>query len=315
MPHKVCILIFTCNRPEDLRRALDSVVRQRFKDLEAVVIDNGDSSLTDALLKNYPFRVIKDNTKRLSYLFNLGWKSSDADYLGYVADDAELDPDWIVRGMESFSRNPQAALVTGPLVSPFEFTGEMHALHVRAKKNFFLRIAAYLYDKFILEGKTFEPCVLCESGSYTLGQGFKPDFSEERRVDLATTSSMMIRRTALEKAGGFDEHFIFNHADGDLFVRLRKQGYEIIYNPAMQAVHYVRMGPSRYPYYIGRDTAYFYLKDIRPRSVRGALAMLANLLILNAYWVYKTAQTGDIQQLKGITGFVNGVISYINARP
>jgi len=169
-----------------------------------------------------------------------------------------------------------------------------------------------------LEGKVFEPCVLCESGSYTLGQGFKPNFTEEREVDLATTSSMIIKRSAVESIGGFDEHFLFNHADGDLFVRLKQAGYKIIYNPKVCAIHYVRIGPSRYPFFIGRDTAYFYLKDIRPRSLRGFFAAGINICILNAYWIYKTVQLRDAKQLSGITGFVKGAFDYckdkINAR-
>lgn len=311
MSDKACIIIFTCNRTDDLKRCLDSVFNQTYTDFDLLVIDNGDPSVSDDILKNYKLRIIRDKTKRLSYLFNLGWKSVSQELLAYLADDIELDGHWLEEAIASSLRHPDAAVVTGPLVSPFEYTGEMHALYLKSRKNLLSKTASDFYDRFILEGKTFEPCVLCESGSYTLGQGFKPNFSEEREVDLATTSSMLIRRSAIERTGGFDEHFIFNHADGDLFVRLKKQGYKIIYNPAMQAVHYVRIGPSRYPYYIGRDTAYFYLKDIRPKTLRGILAVFANLFILNAYWVYKAFKTRDIRQLKGIGGFISGTVSYL----
>jgi GT2 family glycosyltransferase len=311
MPDKVCVIIFTCDRPDDLRRALDSVIKQTLTNIERVVINNSSDLKTDEVLSSYDVRVVKDKTKRLSYLFNLGWKSTDKEFIGYIADDAEIDKDWAEVAVNTFNKYPDAAVVTGPLVSPYEFTGEMHALYTRASKNPFLRLLASFYDKFILEGKTFEPCVLCESGSYTLGQGFKPDFSEERKVDLATTSSMMIRRSALKAIGGFDENFMFNHADGDVFVQLKKKKFAIVYNPAMRAIHYVRFGPSRHPFFIGRDTAYFYLKDIRPHSLKGLLAALTNIAILNLYWVYKAAKTKDIKQLQGILGFFKGIEAYI----
>jgi GT2 family glycosyltransferase len=121
---------------------------------------------------------------------------------------------------------------------------------------------------------------------------------------------MLIRRSAIQAVGGFDEHFIFNHADGDLFVRLKREGFKIIYNPKMCAIHYLRIGPSRYPYFIGRDTAYFYLKDIRPRSLKGILAALTNLALLNVYWIYKTIQLKDLRQLLGISGFLKGILDY-----
>lgn len=310
MKEKICVIVFTCDRDQDLKRCMDSVFNQSYKDFAVLVIDNGDSS-SDEILKNYNLKIIKDKTKRLSYLFNLGWKSADQELLLYLADDVTLSPEWLKEAVATSGRHPEAAVITGPLISPFEYTGEMHSLYVKARKNSLFRIAADLYDRFILEGKIFEPCVLCESGSYTLGQGFIPHFNEEREVDLATTSSMLIRRSAIEKIGGFDEHFIFNHADGDLFVRLKRQGYRIIYNPAIQGTHYVRMGPSRYPYYIGRDTAYFYMKDIRPQSLKGFFVILANILVLNLYWVYKTIESRNAGYLRGISGFFRGVTDYI----
>lgn len=314
MPNKVCVLIFTCDRPDDLKHCLESVLKQTFSDFEVIVVDNGASIQTDELLRNYRSRVIKDRTKKLSYLFNLGYRATGAELIVYLADDVELDHNWLQEGLDTFRRHLQAAVVTGPLISAFEFTGEMHLLHARAIKNKFLRLIAKIYDNFILEGKTFEPCVLCESGSYTLGQGFKPKFSEDREVDLATTSGMLIKRSAIEAIGGFDENFIFNHADGDLFVRLKKSGYKIIYNPRMLGKHYNRPGPSRYPFFIGRDTAYFYLKDIRPRSLKGFFAVLVSIIILNLYWIYNSLSLKDLAQLKGILGFLCGFFAFLAGR-
>lgn len=310
MPDNLSVVIFTCNRPEDLRRCLGSVKRQTFTDFNILVIDNGNDRLSNEILKDYSVKVIKDPKKRLSYLFNLGFKSTTSEFIVYLADDVALENNWIQGAVESFGLHPQAAVVTGPLISPFKFTGEMHTLYTKASSNKLLSLAARFYDSFILEGKTFEPCILCESGSYTLGQGFEPNFREDREVDLATTSGMLIRRSAIQAISGFDENFIFNHADGDLFIRLKKKGYKIIYNPRIKAFHYNRLGPSRYPFFIGRDTAYFYLKDIRPRSMRGVFAALANIIILNFYWIYKAIQLKDLKQLKGIIGFVKGFFDY-----
>ena len=112
----------------------------------------------------------------------------------------------------------------------------------------------------------------------------------------------------------FDENFLFNHADGDLFVRIKKAGYRIIYNPAMKGVHYTRLGPSRFPEIIGRDTAFFYLKDIRPRTLKAVVGFLVNVAVLNTYWIYKAFQARDVRQLRGITGFVRGIRDYFRSR-
>jgi len=309
---RVTVVIFTCDRPEDLTRCLDSVLAQTYRDYQILIVNNGES--IDGITSGKPVRVINDRTKKLSYLFNLGWRNCSSELIAYLADDTQVSGSWLKEGLSSLSAGALVAVATGPLVSPYEFTGQMHKLYSGAKKSALLRPFAQFYHSFILEGKTFEPCVLCQSGSYTLGQGFEPDFDCEREVDLATTSSMIIRRPALEKIGGFDENFYFNHADGDLFIRLKKSGYRIIYNPRMRAVHFNRMGPSRHAFIIGRDTAFFYLKDIRPKSLRGVVAALCNIFILNAYWVISSVASCDIRRLGGITGFIKGTFDFLLAK-
>lgn len=308
---KACVVIFTCNRPQDLKRCLDALQKQTIKETELLVVNNGTDSETQKILASYNVRVINDNTKKLSYLFNLGWKNTNSELLVYLADDVELEPNWLEEAITSLWRHPDVAVITGPLISPFEFTGQMHALYALSQKSKILSLASKFYNNFVLEGKAFEPCVLCESGGYTMGQGFKPNFTEDREVDLATTSGMLIRRSAIEAVGGFDENFMFNHADGDLFIRLKKSGYKIIYNPMMKAFHYNKPGLSRYPFFIGRDTAFFYLKDIRPRNVKGILAAFLNISVLNIYWIYKTVSCRDIKQLSGIVGFLKGFFDYL----
>jgi len=309
--NKVCVIVFTCDRPQELKRCLDSLRAQDYGEFGLLLVDNGTGKETVALARNFDARIISDRTKRLPYLFNLGWKNADAGLLVYLADDVELKGGWISEAVASIHRHPAAAVVTGPLISPYEFTGSMHSLYAQAQKSPLLRGAAGFYNKFVLEGKAFQPCVLCDSGAYSMGQGFKPDFSDEREVDLATTSCMLIRRPAIEAVGGFDEHFCFNHSDGDLFVRLKRCGYKIIYDPALEAIHYNKPGPSRYPFFIGRDTAYFYLKDIRPKSLKGFFAALTNILVLNFYWVYKAAEERSVKNLRGINGFFRGIADYI----
>lgn len=309
--HKPCLIVFTCSRPDDLKRCLDSVLKQSYKEFELMVVNNGDDPATRQVLKGYDLKVIEERAKHLSRLFNLGWQNTGSELVAYLADDVELSQEWLSEGLASLERNPRAALATGPLVSPFEFSGEMHALYAKAQKGRFLSGLLKFYNYFVMDNRALEPCVLCQSGAYTIGQGLEPDFSDERQVDLATTSAMLFRRSAVASVGGFDQNFIFNHADGDLFVRLKRHGYSIIYNPKMKGVHYNRPGPSRSPFYIGRDTAYFYLKDIRPKSLKGFLAAAMNVLVLNSYWFYKAIKCGDIRQLSGISGFVSGLLDYL----
>jgi GT2 family glycosyltransferase len=46
-----------------------------------------------------------------------------------------------------------------------------------------------------------------------------------------------MRREVFEETGGFDEAFPVNYNDVDLCLRLREQGYEVIYDATVRLVH------------------------------------------------------------------------------
>ena len=69
------------------------------------------------------------------------------------------------------------------------------------------------------------------------------DYGNERRVDLLIGAAMLIRRSALERVGAFDERFFMYHEEIDLQKRLHDAGFEIWFVPQAQATH-TGMGSS-----------------------------------------------------------------------
>jgi len=309
---KTSVFVLTCQRPKDLKRCLDSLLGQSIKPSEIVVVNNGQDQETLDLLKKYPVRVIDDSTKRLSYLFNLGWRNCQNEIIAFIADDAKADKKWLENILTTLQRYPKAAAVSGPVISTCYPAGEMHRLYLVSRKNWFYKALAWPYLHFVLEDKVLLPGILCQSGAYTIGAGLKKSRRyKEMEVDLLTTTSMGIRKSALQKIKGFDENFCFNHADGDLFVRLKKAKYQLIFNPKIEVYHFVRLGPSRNSFFIGRDTGYFLAKDIRPQTFAGWIGYIYNICFLKFYWVYKAISTKQLKQLSGITGFIKGLWDFL----
>lgn len=308
---RISIVVNTCDRAGELRRCLRSIKKQTYTNYNIILINNGKLQTISDLLAEYPVKVINDNTKRLSYLFNIGWKHADTEIIAYVADDVEVDPEWLENIVNAFQQFPDAGAVGGPLISTQK--QEMHSLYETAQHSRFLRFFARIYENVIMEGKLFEPGRLCQSGAYSMGTGLSIclEIKEPLEVDLLTSSSMGIRRKVLQELNGFDEQFYFNHADGDLFIRMKKRGYKLIFHPKVKALHHVKTGLSRHPYYIGRDTAYFLLKDIRPNTISGWFRFLLNIIFLNGYWFYKIIQIKDLKQLHGFFGFLSGGMWYL----
>ena len=64
------------------------------------------------------------------------------------------------------------------------------------------------------------------------------DHAQPRAVAWVAGSSLLVRREAFEKIGGFDEKFFLYFEDIDFCLRLRHAGGEIIYDPTITVLHH-----------------------------------------------------------------------------
>ena len=91
MDIKVSVIIPTLNRRELIKRAIDSVLYQTHPIYEIIVVDNGSTDSTVAMLcENYPsVKVLEENQRGVSYARNTGIRSSKGDWIALLdSDDA-----------------------------------------------------------------------------------------------------------------------------------------------------------------------------------------------------------------------------------
>ena len=89
---KVSIVVPTCNRPEMLGKALQSILSQSFQDFEVIVVDDGDEALAREVVQKYnDFRItyIKHELPRKGggAARNTGIKKAKADVIAFLDDD------------------------------------------------------------------------------------------------------------------------------------------------------------------------------------------------------------------------------------
>jgi len=112
----VSIVIPTCNRPDDLRRCLDALHRDRpIRPREIVVIDNrpGAASPTPAVVRDFPdVRLVEEHRPGLSYARNCGFAAATGDILIAIDDDVVVSEGWLERLVAPFARREVMA-VTG----------------------------------------------------------------------------------------------------------------------------------------------------------------------------------------------------------
>ena len=87
-------------------------------------------------------------------------------------------------------------------------------------------------------------CIIWNDGSaITVGQGQDPrlpQFNYLHETDYSGGSSLMVRSELFRQLGGFDEHYTPAYAeDSDLAFRSRKLGWEVLYRPDSEVIHFL----------------------------------------------------------------------------
>lgn len=184
MSPKVSVIIPVFNGEKFIQRCISSVIRQTYKNLEIIVIDDGSSDNT----KN----VVVDNFPSVSYLYqrncgpaaarNLGINKSTGDYIAFIdADDVWL-PEKISMQIEALRKNPKIKVVH----TNIEIMNDG-----KVDKTF------YPIDR--QENKMFESLLLW-TGS-------------------VVCSSILFSRECIEKVGNFDSE-LWTAEDVHLFLRM-----------------------------------------------------------------------------------------------
>jgi glycosyltransferase involved in cell wall biosynthesis len=192
----ISVVVPTHNRVEILKRALQSVAAQTFKNYEVIVVDDCSTDATATYLQSldWPQCVVIRNVTNLgvSATRNRGVAAAVGELVTFLDDDDEFRPYALEALYERFSASPQLDFLWGG-----RLVHEMDA----AGRNIGTREDDWSQLPDMVSGDSFLPYVL----------------------DIATNSAFTIRRKAFVDLGGFDEHLRVSE-DRDLFIALARRG-------------------------------------------------------------------------------------------
>lgn len=197
------------------------------------VVDNSASPSETALLSN----ALPAKAQLTSCVHNLGFanacnlafESDDAESILLLNPDARLLPGALARMKATLVNNPRLGSV-GPrvfwddarqfLLPPTTFpSATSHALD--RLSTYFPRIGAWYSNRFRAHALRYWRT------------------SEPMLVNALSGGHVLLRRTAVEAAGGlFDPAFFMYWEDSDLMRRLKRAGYQLSMEPAAGAIHY-----------------------------------------------------------------------------
>lgn len=227
---KVSIIIVNYNVKYFLELCLHSV-QQALQgiDAEIIVVDNNSSDGSEALVKEkFPeviFIANKDN-KGFSKANNQAYAIAKGEYILFLNPDTVLPEDFFTKTIDYLDAHP---LVGG--IGPRLIDGK--GIFAPDAKKSFPTLSVALFKATGIN-KIF-------SRSAYFNRYYAVHINEQETADVEVLSGccMMMRKTAVDKAGGaFDEDYFMYFEDGDLCYRIRKAGFSNVYFPQTTVVHY-----------------------------------------------------------------------------
>jgi N-acetylglucosaminyl-diphospho-decaprenol L-rhamnosyltransferase len=262
----LAVVVVNYNAGEYLARCVTSVVEASGGlALDLLVVDNAsrDGSARVAAKRTPQVRLIENPTNRgLSAAWNQGARAVDAPWILVLNADAEIWQGDLGAFVKTGEGRPDVALL-GPVIRNPDGT---------------------IYES----GRVF-PGVLQAVGHAFLGP-FAPsnrftrayqqtswDRSTQREVDWVSGAAMLIRRSAFEQVGAFDEAFWLYGEEFDLCTRLRDAGWKVLATPELELMHEggVSTGRSRRTHLMHSQSIYRYYRKHWATGWRRATLPLA----------------------------------------
>jgi N-acetylglucosaminyl-diphospho-decaprenol L-rhamnosyltransferase len=118
-PPRVSVVVVSHNRAERLRACLESLERSSGRErLQLIVVDNGSRDGSARLESDFPnvqFAKLPKNFG-LTKAMNIGWRAADAEYVLFLHEDTEVEPEAIERLAAVLDARAEAAAVCPLLV-------------------------------------------------------------------------------------------------------------------------------------------------------------------------------------------------------
>ncbi len=223
------IVIVNFNGVKFLRYCLDSITKNLSISYEVIIVDNYSSDNSINVIKNeYDWvRLFELNTNiGFSKGNNFGVKRARGSVILLLNNDTILRTD-VVAAINLLQNDQKVGLIGAKMVGAH---GEY-----RHSAGRFPRPQRILMISKMLERREY----------FRKGNFPTRPFEKGYPVDFVEGSFMLIRKSLWNKIGGFDESFFLYGEDVDLCYRIKKAGFDIIYYPNVEYIHFSGFKPKR----------------------------------------------------------------------
>jgi GT2 family glycosyltransferase len=262
----VSVVVPNYNGAAFLSDCLESVRKQTYEPLEAIVVDDGstDRSL-DLVATSYPeMRLIAlQQNGGFAHAANTGITAAHGEIIALLNNDASADPRWVEELVAALGRHPQAGSAASKILL-FDPPNTINSVG----------------DVLRRDGMP---------GNRGVWETDHGQYDEEVEVFSASGAALAYRRSMLAEVGTFDEQFFMYCEDVDLALRAQLAGHRCIYAPRAVVRHRLSAsgGGELASYYCGRNFVWLLARDLPalvwrqywPRILVAQIGLAANALL------------------------------------
>lgn len=227
---KLSVIVVNYNVKYFLEVCLHSVLRAaKGIATEVIVVDNNSSDDSCAMVRaKFPEVVLIENkdNKGFSKANNQAVAVAKGEYVLFLNPDTVMPEDFLSKTLGYMDTHPEAGALGPRLIDgKGQFAPD-------SKKSFPSLSVAIFKTTGINKLFSKSPYI---NKYYAVHIGER----EIAEVDVLSGCCMLVRRSAMERAGGpFDEDYFMYCEDVDLSYRIQKAGYKNIYFPEVDLIHY-----------------------------------------------------------------------------
>jgi glycosyltransferase involved in cell wall biosynthesis len=232
VPGLVSVVIPTYNRSRIIRGAVESVLAQSYDRIQIVIADDGSSDDTRRIVEGYGKRVtyVRQANAGVSAARNLGIRHTRGEFIAFLDSDDSWQP-WKIEAQIAALRSHSDAGIVWTDMTAIDDSGQL----VDAR---YLRVMYAAYHKVLIEQLLDQVDTLAAlSGNAPADIASAPVrkgdlYSAILLGNLIHTSTVLFRRSWLERTGGFDESFARAGEDYEFYIRLCSAGPAVFIDAA-----------------------------------------------------------------------------------
>ncbi len=228
VPGLVSVLLPTYNRAYIVLQAIHSVLNQTYQDIELIVVDDGSTDGTRALLEpllaeaGSRVRYIHQPNGGLAAARNAGLAAARGEFVAFQDSDDAWLPWKLAAQVALMRRLPELAVVWTDMRAVDDHGVELSPRHLRTMYGSYSMVDCHAWLKHTQPLREAWPDQPDELGDVLVRWGdiFSPMFAG----NLIHPPTALMRRTSVQRSGGLDRAFSLSCEDYEFFWRVCREG-------------------------------------------------------------------------------------------